>query len=58
LPSDAWVQAGRFAATDKAELVDHIDLQIPLVRAIHAAAAFIEKHTRAGIDIGAGIMTG
>lgn len=50
---DAWIQAGRFAGTDKSKLVDHIDLQMHLVDGIYAAAAFIEKHTRTGTDIGA-----
>lgn len=50
---DAWIQAGRFAGKDKSKLVDHIDLQMPLVEAIYAAVAFIEKHTRTGTDIGA-----
>ena len=50
---DAWVQAGRFAGKDKSKLVNHIDLKMPLVEAIYAAVAFIEKHTRTGTDIGA-----
>jgi len=49
----AWIQAGRFAGTDKSRFIDHIDLQMHLVDGIYAAAAFIEKHTRTGTDIGA-----
>lgn len=50
---DAWIQVGRFAAKDKSRLIDHIDLKGELVKEIYAAAAFIEKHTRTGVDIGA-----
>jgi len=50
---DAWIQAGRFAGKDKSKLIDRTNLQMPLVDAIYAAAAFIEKHTRTGTDIGA-----
>ena len=49
---DAWIQAGRFAGTDKADILDHVDLRMPLPEAIPAAVAFIERHMAAGVDIG------
>lgn len=49
---DAWIQAGRFAGHDKAEIVDRLDLKMPLSDAIPAAVSFIERHMAAGIDIG------
>lgn len=49
---DAWVQAGRFDGTDKAKILDHADLKMPLVEAIQAAIAFIEKHVSRGYEIG------
>ncbi len=49
---DAWIQAGRFSGTDKASIVDHADLKVPLVRAIEEAVAFVEKHALRGAAIG------
>ncbi len=49
---DAWIQAGRFAGTDKADILDRTDLRMPLPEAIPAAVAFIERHMAAGVDIG------
>lgn len=49
---DAWIQAGRFAGTDRAQILDRVELRMPLPEAIPAAVAFIERHLAAGIDIG------
>ena len=49
---DAWVQAGRFAGTDKADIVDRQDIKMPLPETIPAAIAFIERHIEAGVEIG------
>jgi predicted HTH transcriptional regulator len=49
---DAWIQAGRFEGTDKARILDHVDLKMPLVSAIEQAVAFVEKHALHGADIG------
>ena len=49
---DAWIQAGRFEGTDKARILDRVDLKMPLVSAIERAIAFVEKHALHGADIG------
>lgn len=50
---DAWIQAGRFGGTDKAKILDHADLKMPLVEAIESAVKFIEKHSMRGVEISA-----
>ena len=49
---DAWIQAGRFDGTDKAVILDHTELKMPLVQAIDEAIAFVEKHSLRGAAIG------
>jgi len=49
---DAWIQAGRFEGDNRAKILDHIQLKMPLIEAIEAAIGFIEKHTMQGIEIG------
>ena len=49
---DAWVQAGRFAGTDKSNITDQAALRMPLAETIPAAVAFIERHMATGIEIG------
>ena len=49
---DAWIQAGRFEGTDKAAILDHAELEMPLVQAIEEAIAFVEKHSSRGAAIG------
>jgi predicted HTH transcriptional regulator len=51
--SDAWIQAGRFAGTDKSRIVDSIEIRSVPVRAIEDAIAFVQKHTLHGAEIGA-----
>lgn len=50
---DAWIQAGRFAGTDKARLVDHLEIRTFPVQAIEAAIGFVQKHALHGAEIGA-----
>ena len=49
---DAWVQAGRFAGTDKSDIIDQAALRMPLAATIPAAVAFVERHMASGIEIG------
>lgn len=49
---DAWIQAGRFAGTDKATILDHVRLETHPIRAIEEAVAFVEKHSMRGAVIG------
>lgn len=49
---DAWIQAGRFAGTDKATILDHLRLDMHPVLAIEEAVSFVEKHSLRGADIG------
>lgn len=49
---DAWIQAGRFAGTDKATILDHVRLDMHPIRAIEEAVAFVEKHSMRGAVIG------
>jgi ATP-dependent DNA helicase RecG len=50
---DAWIQAGRFAGTDKTRIVDSAALHGPLPKVIDAAVAFVQKHGLHGFNIGA-----
>jgi len=50
---DAWIQAGRFAGTDKTRIVDSAVLSGPLPKVIQAAIEFVQKHGLHGFDIGA-----
>jgi ATP-dependent DNA helicase RecG len=49
---DAWIQAGRFAGTDKSRIVDRAEVHAPLVEAIDGGIRFVEKHAMRGADIG------
>lgn len=49
---DAWIQAGRFRGTDRAQIVDHVDLKGSLLTAIRDAVGFVEKHLTRGVVIG------
>lgn len=49
---DAWLQAGRFAGTDKSRIVDAVEIRSYPVRAIDEAVAFVQKHLLHGVEIG------
>ena len=49
---DAWLQAGRFAGTDKAVIIDQAEFKMSLIQAIEEAIAFVEKHSLHGAVIG------
>ena len=48
---DAWIQAGRFAGTDKATILDHVEIRTPLIQAVEEAMAFVQKHALRGVTI-------
>ena len=50
---DAWMQAGRFAGTDKTSIVDSAMLNGALPKVVEAAVAFVGKHGLHGYNIGA-----
>lgn len=50
---DAWIQAGRFGGTDKANILDHVELTQYPVAAIEEAVAFLRRHIQRGAEIGA-----
>lgn len=49
---DAYLQAGRFAGTERVDLVDRADLTAYPMEAIEQAVAFVERNTRLGMSIG------
>jgi ATP-dependent DNA helicase RecG len=49
---DAFIQAGRFAGTDKARIDDHVEIRSYPVQAIDAAIGFIQKHSLRSAEIG------
>jgi ATP-dependent DNA helicase RecG len=50
---DAWIQAGRFAGSDKSRILDRIEIHAFPVRAVEEAIAFVQKHSWHGANIGA-----
>lgn len=50
---DAWVQAGRFAGTDRSRIVDQAEIVSYPTEAVPEAVAFVEKHGLHGVRIGA-----
>ena len=48
---DAWIQAGRFAGSDRSHISDQIELTQPLRVAIEEAYRFIGRHIASGVDI-------
>lgn len=50
---DAWIQAGRFAGTDKVLIVDSAELRGPLPAIAQEAVGFVQKHGLHGYEIGA-----
>ncbi|WP_322762015.1 helix-turn-helix domain-containing protein [Frankia sp. Cr2] len=49
---DAWIQAGRFAGTDKSRLLDQAEIRSHLPQATEDAIGFIQKHSLHGVEIG------
>jgi predicted HTH transcriptional regulator len=49
---DAFIQAGRFAGTDKARIDDHVEIRSYPVQAIDVAIGFIQKHSLRSVEIG------
>jgi predicted HTH transcriptional regulator len=49
---DAWIQAGRFAGTDKTRIVDTARIHGPLPQQVEDAVRFVQKHGLHGYDIG------
>ena len=49
---DAWIQAGRFAGTDRSRIVDRAEIRSAPVRAVEDTIAFIQKHALHGAEIG------
>lgn len=49
---DAYIQAGRFAGTDRTELADRAELTEYPVLALEQAVGFVERNTRLGMTIG------
>jgi len=49
---DAWIQAGRFAGTDRSRIVDRTEIKSFPIRAVDDAIAFVQKHTLYGAEIG------
>ena len=49
---DAWLQAGRFAGTNRAHLADRAELTAYPVLAIEQAVGFVERNTRLGMTVG------
>jgi predicted HTH transcriptional regulator len=51
--ADAFIQAGRFDASDKSRILDRIEIHSLPVQAVKAAIAFVQKHAWHGASIGA-----
>lgn len=49
----AWVQCGRFVATDKADIFVHQDIREPLPAAVESVMLLIKKHAMRGADFSA-----
>lgn len=49
---DAWIQAGRFAGSDRSRIADRVEIRVPLAEAVEDAVAFVDRHTLHGAEIG------
>jgi len=49
---DAWVQAGRFAGSDRSKLIDSVEIRSYLPIAAEESVAFVRKHTTREAVIG------
>lgn len=47
---DAWIQCGRFIGNDKTDIFDHIDIDVPLPKAVDEIMLFLKKHAMRGAD--------
>jgi ATP-dependent DNA helicase RecG len=50
---DAYVRLGRFLGIDKSQILDHVDLSVPISIILDQILAFIRRHTTMGAEIGA-----
>ncbi len=50
---DAWVQCGRFHGTEKLDIFDHIEIDVPLPKAVEEILLFLKKHAYRGADLSA-----
>ena len=48
---DAWIQCGRFFGTEKIDIFDHVDIDIPLPKAVDEVMLFLKKHAYRGADL-------
>lgn len=49
--ADAWVQCGRFFGTEKIDIFDHIDIDVPLPQAVDEVMLFLKKHAYRSADL-------
>ncbi len=49
--SDAWIQCGRFFGTEKIDIFDHIEIDVPLPQAVDEVMLFLKKHAYRGADL-------
>jgi predicted HTH transcriptional regulator len=47
----AWIQAGRFAGSDKNRILDRIEIHSHPVQAVETAIAFVQKHSWHGASV-------
>lgn len=47
---DAWIQCGRFMGTEKIDIFDHIDINVPLPKAVDEIMLFLKKHAMRSAD--------
>ena len=48
---DAWIQCGRFFGIEKVDIFDHIDIPVPLPKAVDEIMLFLKKHAMRGADL-------
>ena len=48
---DAWIQCGRFLGTEKIDIFDHVDIDVPLPKAVDEVMLFLKKHAYRGADL-------
>jgi len=49
--SDAWIQCGRFLGTEKIDIFDHVDIELPLHQAVDEVLLFLKKHAYRSADL-------